>query len=153
MNSEISNGFIKVVVTCVVILLFLILGIVVYMLFKPPVVTKEAIDKLISSTQETQNYVKELRNLALENRNKTNEDNDLLRNKELERNESYEDLYEKYTIHELAKYDLKVNHSSWDWDDGYRLHLQTQSNGCEQFSHYPATTCVDAIISRSTYSF
>lgn len=153
MNNEISSGFIKVVITFVIILLFVILGIVVYMLFKPPVVSKETIDKLITSTQQTQEYVKELRNLALNNRNKTNEDNDLLRNKEQERNETYEDLYEKYTVEELAKIGFTCQWDDNDGDDGDRMCFETKNKRREQFPYNPATTNVNAIISGSTYTF
>lgn len=79
-------------------ILLAILGLVTYSVFKTPVVNKETIDALVKSANSTEQYVKELREIARNNAAETGKDNDLLKGSGDQRTDDYKGLYEKYGI-------------------------------------------------------
>ena len=122
---------IKIIMGGILFLLFIILAIVVWFILKPPVVTQATIDSLMTSTKETQQYVKELRDLALRNKQKTQEDNNLFHENDGKRNFSYEELYKKYGINTHATNDqtIMVNTPILFVND--RMQFQTKNFGRE----------------------
>ena len=95
MNDE-NIKSIKLLAGAGIAILLMVFVAVIYSVFKTPVVTKSTIDSLVTSTQLTQQYVKELRDIAYANRMETHKDNDLLKHSGEDRDDNYKDLYDKY---------------------------------------------------------
>lgn len=133
-----ENGYIKVFGAAMLFLMFAILLLVGYNVLKPPIVNKETIDTLVNTAKSTESYVKELREMAYQNRLETNEDNDLLRHRGSDSGKTYKDLYEKYGPQVGVGSDIKsvpLIGSNVIIPDG--LQFQAKSNGRQQLSHNP----------------
>lgn len=133
-----ENGYIKVLGGGMLFLLFAILLLVGYNVLKPPIVNKETIDTLVKTAKSTESYVKELREIAYQNRLETNEDNNLLKNRGSDSGKSYKDLYDKYGPQvgvDLNGKDDPLIGSHIVLPDG--LQFQAKGNGREQLSHNP----------------
>ena len=102
MNDEHIKS-VKVLASGIMVLLLLVFLVTAYSLFKKPVVTKSTIDSLVASTELTQQYVKELRDMAYQNKLDTQKDNELLNKEGKDREQNYQDLYDQYDIDKLAK--------------------------------------------------
>lgn len=125
-----ENGYVKAFGAAMLFIMLAILILVGYNVLKPPIVNKETIDTLVNTAKSTESYVKELREMAYQNRLETNEDNDLLRHRGSEGSKSYKDLYEKYGPQVGVGSDVKSDPligSSIVLPDG--LQFQAKSNG------------------------
>lgn len=96
--NDLNGAFAKIIGAGVLLLLLAILALVTYSVLKPPIVNRETIDALVKSASSTEAYVKELRELAYQNKLDTEKDNKLLRETGIQREGDYKDLYNKYGI-------------------------------------------------------
>lgn len=133
-----NNGYIKVLGAVMIVLMFAILLLVGYNVLKPPIVNKETIDTLVKTAQSTETYVKELREMAYQNRLETNSDNDLLKSRGGDAGKSYKDLYEKYG----PQVGVEMNGKSDSFIDSSPIlpngvQFQANGNGRQQLPHNP----------------
>lgn len=92
------DGITKAIGVGLLIAMFAILALVTYSVLKPPIVNKETIDALVKTANSTEQYVKELREMAYQNKLETDKDNSLLDSSGKDREGNYKDLYNKYGI-------------------------------------------------------
>lgn len=133
-----ENGYIKAFGAAMLFIMLAILLLVGYNVLKPPIVNKETIDTLVKTAKSTESYVKELREIAYQNRLETNEDNNLLKNRGSESGKTYKDLYEKYGPQVGVVSDVKSDSligTNIIIPDG--LQFQAKGNGRQQLSHNP----------------
>lgn len=87
----------------IAVLLLIVIALLSYEVFKPPLVSKNTIEELKKSAQSIENYTKELQVTASLSRQQVTEDDALSYEDKVNRDSSYGDLLSRYGIFEDDK--------------------------------------------------
>lgn len=94
-------GKIMLLLTLLLLLMLTITNL--YNAFKPPLVPKETVDKLVNSANRLESFSKEIKEIAIENRNFIRQKDEEYKFEHENDSNNFKDLYDKYALPPIGK--------------------------------------------------
>lgn len=107
-----SEKYAKTMLLLTLLLLLMLTITNLYNAFKPPLVPKETVDKLVNSANRLESFSKEIKEIAIENRNFIRQKDEEYKIEHENDSNDFKDLYDKYTLPPIGKIAKNISNTT-----------------------------------------